>query len=660
MPKSDGLEAARALAREALREAAVDEAFAALPAAWRSLLADGAGGDEAACATLLEHTAEAWVAERLVQRVAGAQRAKALGPGDPADRLRRRLPPSTRRSLARRIDARLPASAPDPATLWPASGTARTRKRRGGVYTERPLVRCLLDLVGWQGEGSLLEPAVGDGAFLGEALRRGLAAGKQPEELAARLAGVDVHPFACRAARTALALTLPPEAALPEVVCADALAGPPEAPSEAEGRWDFVVGNPPFVRGERLPAARRRTYRERLGRLGPGNVDLAAYFVARALRWLRPGGRFGLVVPQGLCEARAAGALRALLAEHCVEALVSLEWAPPQFRGATVIPCLLVVRKERPAPSHRVALGRAHAKAKEGLEFEWTRLRQARWLSLGGERWPLSLPPGGLGWLETLRAAPTPLRAGYGLAVRTRARAGSLIAQAPAPPSFRTPRPLVDGREVRAWSVDYAGRVIDYRPELLSDPKSEAFFACPKVLVPRIALTVQAAVDEGEHGPLVARNTVMVLRAPGTPLDEAPHAVAALLNSLPVRLYAFYLLRAGVLAGSHRATFYARLLSALPVPPGFLADSALRADFARRGREAQRLARAGATAALAEHERALDAAAVAAFGLGPRVLARLRALAAREPLRTLLAPRPPGARTRRIAVVDYPAGARYR
>ncbi|MCO5166011.1 MAG: N-6 DNA methylase [Planctomycetes bacterium] len=504
--------------------------------------------------------------------------------------------------------------------------------------------------------GALLEPAAGRGAFLARAWARAVEVGARPRDLAARLVGVEVHPFACRAARLRLALEAARAgragAPLPPVHLGDALDDDPRWPA---GAFDLVVGNPPYVRGERLTADRRAALRARWPDLGAGNVDLAAYFVRRALDWARPGGRLAFVLTQGVCDARAAEGLRARLAEVTLERLVGFEWAPPQFSAAAVIPCVLVARRAPPPPDHAVALGAARGAP---LVVGWGRAPQGEWAALGRGRWPVEVREGDLPLLGALERAPRPLVAGYGLAIRTgRARAGALIADAGSPgaEAFVRPRPLLDGREVRAWSIDWAGRVIDYRPEAMSDPKTEAFFAGPKVVMARIALTTQAAVDDGDDGPFFARNTVMVVRAPGTPLDAAPHALCAVLNSLPLRAYAFLLLRAGALAGSHRATFYSGVINALPVPA---LSAARAADLAALGRAARDQSRAGDAAALRVTEAAVDAAVARAFGLGADDLEALRARAASEPLATVL--RPPRARARRIAVRDFATGARYR
>src|SRR5690606_20792492 len=116
-----------------------------------------------------------------------------------------------------------------------------------------------------------------------------------------------------------------------------------------------------------------------------------------------------------------------------------------------------VVRRAAPGAEHRVTLGRARWRGQaRTLEVERSALPQRRWLGLAvSDRWPPFVARAELGLLERLRAAPTPLVAGYGLAIRTgRGQAAALISEGPPPPHFVAPRPLLDGREVRPWRIE--------------------------------------------------------------------------------------------------------------------------------------------------------------------------------------------------------------
>ncbi|MCA8921653.1 MAG: N-6 DNA methylase [Planctomycetes bacterium] len=643
------LASAWSLARQALTRTRVAKALRGLPAGQRGLLVDAAGSEGAALETLTAHAAEALVAEAFL-RAHGGEAWCAATRDDPAARVWGAVSGVARlgRELQAAVaDLPLPPAAEVAARLFPRASPERATKRRGGVYTPPALVGLLLDLLDAPAGATILEPAAGDGAFL-RALwdRRGTGATS---------VGLERHPYAWRAGWTALAVQglargQGPEQA-PRWECVDALEHEP-----CPRPWG-VVGNPPWVRAERLPAALRATLRERFPELRGGNLDLSAYFLRRALDWVEPGGRVAFVLPQGLLESRAAQGLRAALAEHTVEAVLSLEWAPQVFAGALVIPCLVSVTRAPPASRHAVRLGACQPGQAFPTGVRWSEVPQARWLGLQPRGpWPTLVRKPDLSVLGALARAPRPLDASYGLAIRTRAKAGDLIAEDPE--RLGSPRRLLDGREVRTFKLDWSGRWLDYDPARISDPKPASFFRAPQVLCARIALAPQAAVDPGPEA-FLARNTVMVVRAPGTALEGAPYALAALINSLPLRVFALLVLRAGVLASSHRATWYAGSLGALPIPRAVLEDAPPRAALERLGKRAHVLAARGAAVELAALEAELSERVAAAFELSPAQARQLRKVAAHPTVAPLLSPVEPGAPTRAIQAQSYTPGERY-
>jgi SAM-dependent methyltransferase len=239
----------------------------------------------------------------------------------------------------------------------------------------------------------LLDPACGDGVFLA----RAAAAGVQQ----AGLCGVELDPAAAHAARAAA-----PRAA---VRCADlfSLAAADLAPRG----FDAVVGNPPYVRQERLAPEQKRRVQERLADDWPdlplaeqrrliGRADLAAAVVARALRLCRPHGRVALVVSSALLDAGYGEALWRLVERHGrVAAIVD---APRErwFRDAAVNAVILVLeRLQAPASAPEVAIARLRVPTEQA----------ARRLGAGGDLTEVAdlrrAPPGApAAWAEALRA----------------------------------------------------------------------------------------------------------------------------------------------------------------------------------------------------------------------------------------------------------------
>ncbi len=197
----------------------------------------------------------------------------------------------------------------------------------------------------------VLDPACGDGVFLA----RAAAAGVSP----AGLCGIELDPAAAEAAAAAVRGSSVRRADLFSL-----------AAGEIDERgFDAVVGNPPYVRQERLSPVQKRRVERRLAQDWPdltaadrgrlvGRADLAAAVIARALRLCRPGGRVALVVSSALLDAGYGDALWRLVQRHGrVAAIVD---APSErwFRDAAVNAIILVLER---------SVGEAGAGADDGV-----------------------------------------------------------------------------------------------------------------------------------------------------------------------------------------------------------------------------------------------------------------------------------------------------
>jgi len=169
----------------------------------------------------------------------------------------------------------------------------------------------------------------------------------------------------------------------------------------AAGGFDLVIGNPPWVRGERLPASTRATlmrrYRSFLpsapGRRGFAHLpDLSVAFVERGLQLLRPDGVLAFLLPAKLLRAGYAGPLRALLREQTtILQLDDRSHAGGSGFAATVFPMILVARRRPPDPEAPVRITVAGAgvtisgrAAQRELSLD-TENPRALWLALPGE-----------------------------------------------------------------------------------------------------------------------------------------------------------------------------------------------------------------------------------------------------------------------------------
>ena len=131
----------------------------------------------------------------------------------------------------------------------------------------------------------------------------------------------------------------------------------------ASGGFDLVVGNPPWLRAEELPAELRQRlagrYRWwRAGGQGYANrPDLAVAFLERSLELTRPGGVVAMLVPAKIATAGYGAAVRhGLASATTLVAVADLTDDPRASFEATVYPLALVARKAAAPARHRVRL----------------------------------------------------------------------------------------------------------------------------------------------------------------------------------------------------------------------------------------------------------------------------------------------------------------
>ena len=224
------------------------------------------------------------------------------------------------------------------------------RHRLGEYYTPGWLADHVLDVAGYSGapDGRLLDPACGSGTFLVEAIgrvrrwhqshggrvasgtgvppvaRQGharLGEGELCRQILANVVGCDLNPLAVITAKANYLMALGdllPQAdrvEIPVHLCDSILDAPP-----ALGRFDYVVGNPPWIAWDNLPAEYREVTKPlwrsyglfslsgNEARHGGAKKDLSMLMTyASADRFLKHGGRLAMVVTQTLLQTKGAG-----------------------------------------------------------------------------------------------------------------------------------------------------------------------------------------------------------------------------------------------------------------------------------------------------------------------------------------------------------------
>jgi hypothetical protein len=133
----------------------------------------------------------------------------------------------------------------------------------------------------------------------------------------------------------------------------------------AEGGFSVVIGNPPWVRAERLSPARRQALHDRFswwrsdGSRGYSHQpDLSVAFLQRCLELTAPGGAVGLLVPSKVTSAGyGETARRAMVRETSIAYLHRVPDRDAARFGATTYPLAIVAQKKAPRRDHTMKLG---------------------------------------------------------------------------------------------------------------------------------------------------------------------------------------------------------------------------------------------------------------------------------------------------------------
>ena len=206
-------------------------------------------------------------------------------------------------------------------------------KKNGQVYTPDFIVKNILDLVGYSGKCILrrhiIENSCGDGAFLIEVLRRYLAQcekGKIAKDEVRRQLETYIHGIEldeeehakCIANLNALADEYGISDVSWDIRCQDAMDC-----DCYDGKMDYVVGNPPYVRIHNLG---QRGHIKQFDFAKMGMTDLYLVFFEIGLRMIKKDGVLGYITPSSYFNSSAGSVMRSYFVKNnLLNAVVDLK-----------------------------------------------------------------------------------------------------------------------------------------------------------------------------------------------------------------------------------------------------------------------------------------------------------------------------------------------
>jgi type I restriction enzyme M protein len=242
---------------------------------------------------------------------------------------------------------------------------ASQRAGMGQYFTPREVIQLIVAVTAPTVTDLILDPFSGSGHFLSRSLDVVRANARDPDhkrldEFAFnKLHGIEKSDRMVRVAMTDMRLHGDGHS---NIRCTDALLAFSNYPDIRPDSFDVIMTNPPF--GSLLgPEAIARLGKFALAD-GRRSVPLEVLGLERCIQFLRPGGKLGIVLPDGVLANRGTGYVRAWASEHLkLRAIVSLPIETFCPFGANIKTSVLFGRKwksgERRSTDYQVCLAKA-------------------------------------------------------------------------------------------------------------------------------------------------------------------------------------------------------------------------------------------------------------------------------------------------------------
>lgn len=205
--------------------------------------------------------------------------------------------------------------------------TYNQQKRFGQVYTPPFIVKKILDDLGYDSprilQKKILDPACGDGRFLEEVVKR-IICYSPTQDLAQNLScvyGWDIDNEAVSLCIEKLnqLITTYEITVNWNIQVVDAI-----QQLGSETQFDFIVGNPPYIRIQHLEEAQRQFVQQHYSFCQRGSTDLYIAFYELGLSLLKPSGMLGFITPNTFFYTETAKVMRHEMAQRaCVKQITN-------------------------------------------------------------------------------------------------------------------------------------------------------------------------------------------------------------------------------------------------------------------------------------------------------------------------------------------------
>jgi methylase of polypeptide subunit release factors len=237
------------------------------------------------------------------------------------------------------------------------SKTYTHEKKFGQIYTPEHIVAKILDDIGYEGESilgkTILDPACGDGRFLIPIVERIIRLSPKDKivENLSCVHGWDIDPEAVRECIENLSeITQYLDNQINwNIKIHNSITEKNDNSlfAKAKMSFDFIVGNPPYIRIQHLEEAQRKLIQQNYSFCKSGSTDIYIAFYELALDLLSPSGVCGFITPNTFFYTETAKPMRAFFAKHHFLKKISNYGEIQVFSNATTYSAIVIFDKNQ-------------------------------------------------------------------------------------------------------------------------------------------------------------------------------------------------------------------------------------------------------------------------------------------------------------------------